>query len=123
MRDFIRTHGFETYLPQEDGGLYSDLVKMELNEESLRERLFKTDYINIKKCSILLAILDGRVIDEGVCFELGAAYALGKHCMGFKTDSRSSIRGRDNLMIEGSLHSIARNWDELSVFLRGIAGD
>ena len=113
LRDFIRSEGFDTYLPQEDGGLLSDLINTNVSEDEIRENLFKRDYQEIKNCDIILCLLDGRIIDEGVCFELGAAYALGKDCFAFKTDSRSSLRGHDNLMVEGSLRSISKSWDEL----------
>jgi nucleoside 2-deoxyribosyltransferase len=113
LRDFLRQQGFSSYLPQEDGGLMSEFVRQGEPEEAARQRLFRLDFDYVEKCDILLALLDGRVLDEGVCFELGVAYSLRKTCIGFKTDSRSSIRGRDNLMIEGSLKTIARNWQEL----------
>jgi nucleoside 2-deoxyribosyltransferase len=123
LASFVRQLGFQTYLPQEDGGVLSDFVKSGESEESARARLFSLDCEFVRKCDILLAVLDGRTIDEGVCFELGLGYALGKVLLGFKTDSRSSIRGRDNLMIEGSLLLITRTWQELSSKLHDLKLD
>ncbi|HXO20937.1 MAG TPA: nucleoside 2-deoxyribosyltransferase [Thermoanaerobaculia bacterium] len=118
VRSFVSAHGLDTYLPQEDGGLLSDLVRQtNSDEELLRQKLFASDVGAVRRCDALLAVLDGRVVDEGVCVELGMAFTLGKTCIGFKTDSRAPIRGRDNLMVEGSLEEIARNWEELDSLL------
>ena len=46
-------------------------------------------------CDAILFIFDGRVPDEGACFELGYCYAKGKKCIGYKTDARSFIDGYD----------------------------
>ena len=46
----------------------------------------------------------GGVPDEGVCIELGIAYANGKRCYGFKSDARSVELDMDlNPMIVGCL--------------------
>ncbi|MBP5727242.1 MAG: nucleoside 2-deoxyribosyltransferase, partial [Clostridia bacterium] len=47
-------------------------------------------------CDAVLFLFDGRVPDEGACFELGyCCYAKGKRCIGYKTDARSFIDGFD----------------------------
>jgi nucleoside 2-deoxyribosyltransferase len=50
--------------------------------------------------------MDGRTIDEGAAFELGYAFALGKACVGLKTDARSLFTFGDNPMIEGAVREI-----------------
>jgi nucleoside 2-deoxyribosyltransferase len=117
LREFVQKFGFSTYLPQEDGGLYSELIKQGEPEDKVSRKLFTLDYENVEDCDVLVAVLDGRTVDEGVSFELGAAYALGKRRIGFKTDSRSCELGKDNLMIEQALERIARNWNELEQYL------
>lgn len=118
LKAFLLERGMAVYLPQEDGGQLSDLVRQAPTEEAaIRKRLFSLDCDAVRKCDFLLAVLDGRTIDEGVCFELGMAFTLGKRCIGFKTDSRSAIRGHDNLMIEQSLIQVLRTWPELDICL------
>lgn len=123
LRDLVQSVGYDTYLPQEDGGLLSDLVRQGLDEEQVRQHLFRLDCDAVERADVLLAVLDGRVIDEGVCVELGIAHALSKTCIGLKTDTRSSIRGRDNLMVEGPLIAIARSLNELREYLKTMRND
>lgn len=123
LRSFVQSIGIETYLPQEDGGHLSSLVSQGLDEDLARSRLFDADMQALAECDMCIALLDGRVPDEGVCFELGVAHSLGKRCVGFKTDSRSAIRGRDNLMIEGALEGTARTWQGLRQMLLSGSGE
>lgn len=57
--------------------------------------------------------MDGRSIDEGASFELGYAFALGKVCVGLKTDNRTLLAIGDNPMIEVALRYICRDEQEL----------
>jgi nucleoside 2-deoxyribosyltransferase len=117
MRDFLHRLGFETYLPQEDGGISYDLIKSGAPVEQTRKKIFDNDMQEIKVCGAMLCILDGRVPDEGVCVELGAAYALGKPCVGYLTDKRTLDEFGPSLMIEGCLKSIAHSQGELKELL------
>jgi len=117
LNDFIKSLGHTTYLPQLDGGVMSDFVKQGLNEDEVRQKLFILDVSKMKESDCILVSLDGRTIDEGACFELGYMFALNKICVGFKTDSRSLIRGKNNLMIDGALGRILYAWDELKEYL------
>jgi nucleoside 2-deoxyribosyltransferase len=117
LNEFVKGKGCATYLPQVDGGLLSDLVRSGSDETLARRAIFQKDCDAVRRAHICLTVLDGRAIDEGVCFELGMAFTLGIRCIGFKTDSRSAVRGHDNLMIEESLSAIARSWAELSDLL------
>lgn len=114
LRDFLVECGFTCYLPQADGGSLSALVKQGVDdEETIRRRLFEADCAAIRRSDLVIACLDGRVPDEGLCIEVGMAFTLGIPCLAFKTDTRTAIRGRDNLMIEGCVASVARDWDQL----------
>ena len=117
LDEFIRDLGVDTYLPQRDGGLLSDLVKQGLNEQEVRMHLFGADVSAMDTCGAIVANLDGRSIDEGVCFELGYMYARQKPCIAIKTDARTYIRGRINLMIEGPLLGMASSWGDLRELL------
>lgn len=89
---------FRTFLPQRDGGLVVD------GEPT--EKVFSVDRRVLEKCDVLLAILDGRSVDEGVAWELGYAYAKHKICVGLQTDPRRLLLGKNNPMVDCSLSII-----------------
>jgi nucleoside 2-deoxyribosyltransferase len=120
VNNFLKKNGFTTYLPQLDGGIMSEFVKNGFNENEIRQKLFSLDIDKMNDCDALLLLLDGRTIDEGACVELGYMYAKNKKCFGFKTDSRSFIRGKNNLMIDGCLTNISYSWEELKNYCLNI---
>ena len=101
------------YLPQEDGLLLAEVVKTGMPPEEAKRKIFSGDINAIDECDIFIAILDGRTIDEGVCFELGYAYSKKKICVALKTDPRQLLQTGDNPMIEGALHKIFETEEEL----------
>ena len=102
--------GYEVFLPQRDGIEAAQLEGK--SEEELIRMIFELDSSEVKKADILFMNLDGRVPDEGACVELGIAFASGKRCYGFKTDTRSIELGLDlNPMISGCMIKIFRNSD------------
>ena len=108
--------GYEVYLPQREAGLSAQILKEESKDKlEINKRIFNTDLNGIKNCDILIFFLDGRVPDEGACVELGIAYALGKKCIGYKTDDRNlDFTGDDNLFIEGCMDfKVIHNKEEL----------
>lgn len=117
LNEFVQSCGFETYLPQLDGGLLTDLVSRGADEDCARRQLFERDLEELDRADVLLILMDGRAVDEGACFELGYAHCLGKRCVGFKTDSRSLIRGRDSLMLCGAVERVATDWPSLRALL------
>jgi len=116
--ELIVAQGFKTFLPQRDGGSISELIKQGGEPNELSDYIFNLDVEAVRNCDILLFLLDGRVPDEGACFELGMAYALGKECIGFKTDIRSFADGFDNLMLRKSLLALFTKEDELVEFFK-----
>ena len=113
----LRDNGFTTYLPQRDGGNFANELSMGEDPENIRKRIFSRDVNSVKGCNILLFLFDGRVPDEGACFELGMAYAINKKCIGYKTDSRTFVSGYDNLMLSESLESVFDNITSLVEYL------
>ena len=106
----LEDHGYTVFLPQRDGLLASELEGK--SEEELTDMIFTLDHEQVMKNDILFMNLDGRVPDEGACVELGMAYAAGKRCYGFKTDTRSIELGMDlNPMIAGCMTKIFKNHD------------
>ena len=106
----LEEYGYEVFLPQRDG-IEAALLEGK-TEEELIEMIFSLDAGEVCKADILFMNLDGRVPDEGACVELGIAYANGKRCYGFKTDTRSVEAGMDlNPMISGCRTRIFKNYD------------
>lgn len=111
---FLKRMGFETFLPQRDGLLMSNLLREGVAEQEAGRRIFAKDVEEIRSSDVILFVMDGRVPDEGACIEVGIGFALGKECVGFKTDTRSLSRGTDNPMITGALRGrVARSFTEL----------
>lgn len=55
----------------------------------------------IKKCRIVLAVLDGADADSGTCLEVGYAWARGLPIFGIRTDSRGTGEKNGlNLMLD-----------------------
>ncbi len=110
--------GFETFLPQRDGYKLSELLANGDSESFAMGKIFKRDISEIQKSDIVVFVMDGRVPDDGACVEIGYAYAMGKECIGLKTDPRTLMSDLDNPMILGALKDrIARNLKELEDFL------
>jgi nucleoside 2-deoxyribosyltransferase len=130
LTDFLEHFGFETFLPQRDGHKLSDLLVNGTTKSAAMNKIFYRDINELKKADVVIFVMDGRVPDEGACVEIGYAYALGKECIGLKTDPRTLMSDADNPLILGALkYQIAKNLKELEVFLnkiketKGIATD
>lgn len=106
----LEDFGYQVFLPQRDG---IEAAKLEgRTEEELIKMIFDLDAGQVKKADIVFMNIDGRVPDEGACVELGIAYAAGKRCYGFKTDTHSVEMGLDmNPMISGCMIKIFKNYD------------
>lgn len=108
------------YLPQRDGGLISEMINKNIEVDKAVATVFNRDMNAIINCDIVVAVLDGRSIDEGVAFELGVAYSLTKRCIGFQTDSRRLASWGNNPMIAGSLEKTFNCINELNIYLKNI---
>ena len=106
----LEESGYEVFLPQRDG-IEAALLEGK-TEEELVKMIFALDESEVKKADIVFMSLDGRAPDEGACVELGIAFALGKRCYGFKTDTRGLEASLEiNPMISGCMIKIFRNYD------------
>ncbi len=103
----------DVFLPQRDGGLLATLIKNGTPLKLAKQYVFKKDIDAIANSDIIIAVLDGRTIDEGVAFELGYGHALGKICIGLKTDDRTLQTSGDNPMITESCQKIVTSESEL----------
>ena len=62
---------------------------------------------------MVISVLDGAHIDEGVAFEVGFAFALGKPCVGLQTDTRRQLPTGNNPMLNRSLSPIFQTQQHL----------
>ncbi len=110
LANVLEDRGYSVFLPQRDG--YEAALLEGKTEQELVDLIFTLDAGEVKKADVLFMNLDGRVPDEGACVELGIAYALGKRCYGFKTDTRAAEPNMElNLMITGCMKKIFKNAD------------
>jgi len=86
--------GLSTYLPHRDGGLYT-------SDEVDDSAFFKSDVKAIDDCNLVVAVLHGREVDSGTAWEIGYAYAKGKHVIAIAEDTRLSLKNI-NLMLSNS---------------------
>jgi nucleoside 2-deoxyribosyltransferase len=98
--------------------LLVELVEGGMSVAGAKSAVFAADLRAIDRCDILLLNMDGRVIDEGACFELGYAYSRGKLCIGLKTDVRSLLPIGDNPMIDCALRAVFREIDVACEWIR-----
>ena len=106
--------GFETFLPHRDNPP---------KDESNVRQIFENDKRGIDECDVVVANLNGITTDDGTAWELGYAYATGKHIIGMHTDWRTRFPDEVvNLMIECSLNRLVRNLDDLRAALAEYSG-
>jgi hypothetical protein len=103
----------DVFLPQRDGELLTKLVAEGRSVSACQELIYAKDTAAIERCDLLIAVLDGRTVDEGVAFELGYARALGKTCLGFKSDDRVLVPTGDNPLLVSACHYRAATVDVL----------
>ncbi|QSF13861.1 nucleoside 2-deoxyribosyltransferase [Mycoplasma sp. Mirounga ES2805-ORL] len=75
---------YEVYLPQENLSI-NDKTKCATSKD-----IYKADKDELDKSDILVAVLDGLVIDPGVCTEIGLFAATNKKIIGLTTDPRKT---------------------------------
>ena len=107
LQKILESKGFEVFLPQE------------LGEENYEE-IFSELIENLEKCDMVIAVLDGTQVDDGVAFECGYAYSKGIPIVGLRTDFRRVGEHvlEINLMLKFSCKKLCRSIDELLEFLQ-----
>lgn len=98
--------GFVTFLPHRDNPP---------KDETNVRQIFDNDRRGVDECDVVVASLNGIITDDGTAWELGYAFARGKHLIGLHTDWRQRFPDEVvNLMLECSLDQMVRSLDELS---------
>jgi nucleoside 2-deoxyribosyltransferase len=103
----LRENGFEVWLAQE-----APFIEQGTHRE--KKMIYEGDISALKSSDVVVAVLDGAVVDAGVAYEMGYAKALGKPVLGLKTDHRTFSRMEEvNLMLEVPLTKICKSLDNL----------
>jgi nucleoside 2-deoxyribosyltransferase len=110
--DFIELEQ-PVFSPFRDGIRMHELVANGMSVANAAELVWKCDVGAIQKCSMVLAVLDGRVPDEGVCVEIGLAKALDKKVVGYLTDNRACFKWGMNPMVIGAIDVFVSSNEEL----------
>jgi len=115
---------YDVFLPQRDGAELEKAPFIEMTAIERNRTIFSIDREQVLTCDIFLFVLDGRVPDEGACFELGMAYTQkylsgsSKQIIGLHTDIRASfIDSKLNSMIEVPFDEIFSSQKDLFEFL------
>ena len=106
------------YLPQRDGGLVSEMIGSGVPDDVAVQSVFQRDLQAIRASDCLVAILDGRAIDEGVAFEIGVAFSQSINCIGLQTDSRRLASWGNNPMITGALALVLHSVEDLVIWAK-----
>ena len=72
--DFRRL-GHDVYVPQE----HTVPNAWDMSQEDWAREVFKMDVAAIQDCDMVFVVYDGLYSDSGTAWEIGYAYALGKH--------------------------------------------
>ena len=72
--DFRRL-GHDVYVPQE----HTVPNAWDMSQEDWAREVFKMDVAAIQECDMVFVVYDGLYSDSGTAWEIGYAYALGKH--------------------------------------------
>lgn len=107
----------EVFLPQRDGLLLADLLRDGVSLHTAETRIFERDRVALSRCNVLIAVLDGAHIDEGVAFEVGFAHARGALCLALQSDVRRSLPSGNNPMIGRAMSAIFTDVAPLVAFL------
>jgi nucleoside 2-deoxyribosyltransferase len=106
------------YLPQRDGMLVESAVQEEFEvAETVCRCVYAQDIEAIRKSDVVVAVLDGRALDEGVCIEMGYAKALRKVIVGYKSDVRVALPWGHNPIVSGCVDVWINCLDDLSNWL------
>ncbi len=112
LREMLLPH-FNVFLPQEDGLLLRDLISGGIQPNMAARMVFDADIEAMAEADIILAVLHGSHVDEGVAFELGYCFSKGKRCVALQEDVRQALPTGNNPMIAQSCEKTFRNRQEL----------
>jgi nucleoside 2-deoxyribosyltransferase len=111
----------DVFLPQRDGSLVANMIEAGVSHSVAAHRVFEQDRSAMIAADMLVGVLDGGHIDEGVAFEIGFMCALGRPCVGLQTDVRRALPFGNNPMIAQGLSEILADIDSLVTWMANAA--
>lgn len=124
----IEKAGYDTFFPQRDGFLFTELVK-EIEKQGFVNDKAQKLALNIivhldvyqacEVCDAMVLNLNGRVPDEGAVSEGALAFRSEIPLVIYKQDARSLIMGMDNPLVVGLTNfEIATTIEEIPIKLK-----
>lgn len=105
-RDILRKKGLDVFAPFEHQNKHLEFGSIEW-----RDATFKSDMDAIYDCDVMVAVLDGNVMDSGTAFECGVCKQINKPLIVVNLDNKPI-----NLMIAESLHATLTTYEELKEY-------
>lgn len=109
---------WRVFYPYRDGVRMTDLLIQGVTPRSAVDQVGRCDFEQIKICDLVIAVLDGRVPDEGVCVEVGLARGLNKDVIGLLTDTRSCFSWGSNPMLSSCLSLLCTDTSHLVYMIK-----
>lgn len=96
--------------------------------QALNHRIAAANGAAIRRCGLLVAVLDGMEVDSGTAAEIGYAFGLGKQVWALRTDFRNSgepgaiVNLQVQYFVEASGGKIFRTAEDLVTALQAALG-
>ena len=118
LRDVL-SEFFDVFLPQE-AGLIGEMVKHGIGPSESSHRIYDACMKALRKCEVVLIVLDGAMVDDGSAFELGIAHMRKIPRFGYLSDDRKKPEPPSvNPMIYFSLDRIFTDLNSLAEWAEG----
>ncbi|MGE5790997.1 MAG: nucleoside 2-deoxyribosyltransferase [Syntrophaceae bacterium] len=120
LRDVL-SEFFDVFLPQE-AGLIGEMMKHGIGPSDSSHRIYEACMKALRKCDVVLIVLDGVMVDDGSAFELGIAHMRKIPRFGYLSDDRKKPEPPSvNPMIYFSLDRIFTDLKGLAEWAEGSA--
>jgi nucleoside 2-deoxyribosyltransferase len=113
IADELISMGYDIYLPQRNEAINDKTTSAN------SVQIYDGDGAELDSSDILIAVLDGPVIDPGVAAEVGYFAAKGKTIYGLLTDSRESSKTFVESKVEALKHPAENQFNYANLFVIG----
>lgn len=120
LTNCLEARGCTVFLPQRDGALLIDMLAAGVPQLVAESRVYLQDLEAMRRANVLVAVLDGAAIDDGVAFEVGFMSGLGKRCVALQTDVRRALPSGNNPMIARALSDVFSTETDLLSWAEGL---
>ncbi len=119
LAQYLEKNGQSVFLPQRDGININKAPYVDMSRDDKRRAVFEKSRDLLIACDSFVIVLDGQRPDEGLCLELGLAYAhrLITGCkrliIGLQTDGSFFLGAKLNPSVQMCLDSIVDKQEAL----------